>query len=296
MKKLILCIVFVLSMFSFNNFAEAHSNNLNKSDIHALVIDNVLTVKFKVELNAKTVHAKNFIVSDSKGKKVNSLKISLSDNKKEVTISNFKSNSKGNYFNLTISKNLESAKGDNFKNDLKLKFTTEKGDIDVSNVTSAFNAYVTDLENQLQQKNNTIAALQERIRQLEQQTSTTPSTPSSSALSKTIDDVTIQIDKVLQDSDSLKIYITYINNSDEEAMTGDSLSKIVANGKQFSYNDDFNFVRWYNKDVPHAADYIEDGVTERSVIFFPTTSATKINIVLNANFEQYRFNDVIIQK
>lgn len=296
MKRLILGIVFVLSIFSFSNIAQASTTNFNKSDIHALVVDNVLTIKFKTELNARTVDSKNFIVTDSKGKRVNNLKISLADNKKEVTIGNAKSFAKGNYFNLTISKNLETAKGEKLKNEIKFKFTADKGNVEISKVTSAFNAYVTDLEKQVQQKNMTIAVLQEKIRELEQKISTTPSTPSSSVLSKTIDNVTIQIDKVVQDSDSLKIYITYINNSNEEAMTGDSLSKIVANGKQYSYNSDFNFVRWYDKDVPHADDFIEDGVSEKSVLFFSPTTASKINIVLNANFEQYRFSDVIIQK
>ena len=42
----------------------------------------------------------------------------------------------------------------------------------------------------------------------------------------------------MQDSDSLKIYVTYVNKSKTQAMTGDSLSKIVANGAQFEYNHD----------------------------------------------------------
>lgn len=123
-----------------------------------------------------------------------------------------------------------------------------------------------------------------------------PKTPTASNLSKTINGVTIKITKVVQDSDSLKIYVTYTNKSKEQAMTGDSLSKIVASGKQFEYDHNFNFPRYYEKNVLKAADFIEPGVTEQSVIFFKPTKATKINIVLNANFDSYRFDNITIKK
>lgn len=123
---------------------------------------------------------------------------------------------------------------------------------------------------------------------------TNPTNPTQ--LSQTIKGITIQIDKVIQDSDSLKIYISYKNNTSKQVMTGDSLSKIVASGKQFEYDLDFNFDRYYETNVPHAADFIEPGVTETSVIFFKPISANTINIVLNANFEQFRFNNVQIKK
>lgn len=113
---------------------------------------------------------------------------------------------------------------------------------------------------------------------------------------KTINNVTVRLDKVVQDSDSLKIHVTYINKSKKEVMTGDTLSKIVANGKQYEYDTDFNFDRYYEKPVPKATDFIESGVTDSSVIFFSPVKADKINIVLNADWESYRFNDVKIQK
>lgn len=122
----------------------------------------------------------------------------------------------------------------------------------------------------------------------------TPATQSNNT--KTIEGVTIRIDKVIQDSDSLKIYVTYINKSNKQAMTGDSLTKIVADGKQYEYSTAFNFDRYYKKDVPNAADFIEPGVTESSVIFFSPVSTDSINIVLDANYEDYRFNNVKIQK
>ncbi|GEM_PF-1197014 len=121
-------------------------------------------------------------------------------------------------------------------------------------------------------------------------------TTTQSDLSKTIDNVTVKIDKVVQDSDSLKIYVTYVNNSDDQINTSASLTKVVANGKQYSYNSDFNFNRWYKKDVPHTDSYIEPGVTAESVIFFEPVNADSINIAFTANWETYRFNDVKITK
>ncbi|WP_369436081.1 stalk domain-containing protein [Lysinibacillus fusiformis] len=118
-----------------------------------------------------------------------------------------------------------------------------------------------------------------------------------SELSKTIKDVTVTIDKVVQDSDSLKIYVTYVNNSDDKISNGSDLSKIVANGKQYSYNSKFNFERWYKKEnVPHADTYIEPGVTAEDVIFYAPVDADSINILIHANWTDYRFNNVKITK
>lgn len=120
-------------------------------------------------------------------------------------------------------------------------------------------------------------------------------TPSTSELSQTINGVTITIDDIQQDNDSLRLYVTYTNNSDEAAMTGDSLAKIVSNGKQYAYDHDFNFPRYYETGVDKAQDFIEPGVTEKSVIFFEPVSSETINIVLNANFEHYRYNNVSVK-
>ncbi|QPQ29926.1 stalk domain-containing protein [Lysinibacillus sp. JNUCC-51] len=117
-----------------------------------------------------------------------------------------------------------------------------------------------------------------------------------SELSQTIKNVTVKIDKVIQDSDSLKIYVTYVNNSKDAINTSDSLTRVVANGKQYSYNTDFNFKRWYKKDVPHTDSYIEPGVTAENVIFFEPVNADSINIAFTANWEDYRFNNVKITK
>ena len=117
-----------------------------------------------------------------------------------------------------------------------------------------------------------------------------------SELSQTIKNVTVKIDKVIQDSDSLKVYVTYINNTKDAINTSDSLTRVVANGKQYSYNTDFNFKRWYKKDVPHTDSYIEPGVTAENVIFFEPVNADSINIAFTANWEDYRFNNVKITK
>lgn len=102
----------------------------------------------------------------------------------------------------------------------------------------------------------------------------------------TIKDVSIKIDKVVQDADSLRVYVSYINNSSDESSTSDSLAKIVSNGTQFEYNHDFNFDRYYNT-----------GVTAKSVIFFePITGVDKINVVLSADYNDYRFYDVKVVK
>jgi hypothetical protein len=109
----------------------------------------------------------------------------------------------------------------------------------------------------------------------------------------TINGVTISVNKVVQDSDSLKLYVTYTNNSKEEVMTGDSLAKIVANGTQYSYNHDFNFERYYETGVEKADDFIEPGVSEKSVIFFkPISGAKTINIVLYSNYDDYRYTNI----
>lgn len=160
---------------------------------------------------------------------------------------------------------------------------------------------ITVLKNQIKQKDAKIKELNEKVKALEAKVKALsapaqPKAPSEGSLTQTIKDVTVKIDKIVQDADSLKIYVTYINNSKKAAMTGDSLTKIVANGKQYGTDFEFSFDRYYEKDVPHAADFIEPGVTEQSVIFLKPVTADKINIVLNANFDSYRFNDVKIQK
>lgn len=102
--------------------------------------------------------------------------------------------------------------------------------------------------------------------------------PKSTTLSKTIDDVTVRIDDVVQDADSLKIYVTYINNSAKSVGSYDSLTKIVADRTQYEYDSKFNRDRYYKKDVPHADTTISAGESQQSVIFFEPVEADTIMI------------------
>ncbi|MBB6446747.1 stalk domain-containing protein [Bacillus benzoevorans] len=120
--------------------------------------------------------------------------------------------------------------------------------------------------------------------------------PAPSATTQTINKVTVTINKVVQDADSLKIYVTYVNNSSKEIRPAEGLSRIVANGTQYDYDLNFNFERYYDKDVPKASDSLEPGVTAQSVIFFKPVSSNTINIVLGAEYEDYRFNNIPVQK
>lgn len=114
---------------------------------------------------------------------------------------------------------------------------------------------------------------------------------------QTINGVSISLDKVVQDADSLRLYVTYTNNSKEETMTGDGLTKIVYGGKQYEYDHDFNFERYYETGVDKAPDFIEPGVSAKSVIYFkPVGNPKTINIVLKANFEAYKFNNITVTK
>lgn len=128
-------------------------------------------------------------------------------------------------------------------------------------------------------------------------TVTSKGTPAASKTSQTINGVTVTINKVSQDADSLKVFVTYTNNSKKAISAADGLSKIVANGKQSDYEHSFNFDRYYETGVDKAPDSIEPGVTAKSTLFFPpVANATKINIVVKPNYEEYRFNDIAVGK
>lgn len=126
-----------------------------------------------------------------------------------------------------------------------------------------------------------------------------PATQASSETSSsvTVKGITITLNKVTQDSDSLKLFVTYKNDTNDKVMTGDSLVKVVSNGKQYGFDSDFNFSRFYNKPVDHAADFIEPTVTANSVIFLkPIEGVDTVNVVLKAQFEEFRFNNVKVSK
>ncbi|TDQ39256.1 copper amine oxidase N-terminal domain-containing protein [Aureibacillus halotolerans] len=107
----------------------------------------------------------------------------------------------------------------------------------------------------------------------------------------------VKLDKVVQDEDSLRLYVTYYNESGEEMRVAESLATIVANGKQYDFDQSFNFDRWYGNDVAHASGTLQPGVSAESVIFFePIPGVDKVNVLLRPGFEDFRFNDVKVQK
>lgn len=112
--------------------------------------------------------------------------------------------------------------------------------------------------------------------------------------SMTINNVTINLNKVEQDNDSLRIFITYINNSNDEVSTNDSLTRIVSARKQYEYDTQFAYDRYsVNDDIEIAPSSIEPTVSADSVIFMkPIQNVDKVNLVLKANYEEYRFNNV----
>lgn len=287
MKKILLSLLLVLSVLSINVSADS---NWDMTDV---AVDKAFTVTFNSELNEDTVNNQNIYVADKTGNIIENISVHLSENNnKKVIVENLNEYKQGDVYYLIISNNVKSAKGVKLKNEVKMEFVITDGIIEITDITG-LSKYIDDLKNQLTAKDKEIAVLKEKIKELEDEQN---STPPASELSKTINGVTVQIDKVIQNSDSLKIYVTYTNNTEEEIMTGDSLSKIVADGTQYEYESDFNFDRWYDQNVPHADSFIEPGVSEKSVIFFKPVQADTINIVLNADWEYYRFNNINIEK
>ncbi|MGH4122663.1 MAG: hypothetical protein ACREV6_07020 [Clostridium sp.] len=106
----------------------------------------------------------------------------------------------------------------------------------------------------------------------------------------------VTLKKVVQDANSIKIYVAYENKTSETMLTGDSQCKIISSSVQYEYNSDFNFERYYEKNIAHAPDSIEPSVKADSIIFFkPIPNVDKINVILNANMENYKFNNVKVE-
>jgi hypothetical protein len=124
---------------------------------------------------------------------------------------------------------------------------------------------------------------------------TTVDLPDAGSLPVTIDqkNIKVTLNKVEQDYDSLKIYVTYKNMTTESVMTGDSSTKVVFNGTQYAYDSEFNFGRYYEKSVDHAPFIIEPTVESKSIIFLkPISGVSNVNIVLYAGATSYKFNNV----
>ena len=118
----------------------------------------------------------------------------------------------------------------------------------------------------------------------------------------TIEDVTVRINKVIQDSDSLRLYVEYINNTDDAILTADILAKIISNDKQYAYEIDFNWDRFYNKNIREPQNlklstFIEPKANLKSVIYFaPIKDIDFIDIELKANFKTFEFNNIKAEK
>lgn len=108
----------------------------------------------------------------------------------------------------------------------------------------------------------------------------------------TIDNITVKIAKVEQDSELLKIFVTYTNNTNTEVSTAESLAKIVCNNTQYEYDmklDIDNLKSGYDK-APYG---LEPKVTANSVLFFKhIPDAERINISLGTNYNKFKFNNI----
>ena len=104
--------------------------------------------------------------------------------------------------------------------------------------------------------------------------------------------IKVKLTKVEQDSDSLKIYVTYTNSSKEQLKPNRAADKVIANGKQLDCDAQFNLDRVKKLKLAHA-DWLEPGVTADDVILFsPVQGADKINIALYPNNIRFSFENI----
>lgn len=126
-------------------------------------------------------------------------------------------------------------------------------------------------------------------------TASNQSTPANTPNSITIDNFTVKIDKVVQDSHSLRIYVTYTNNTNKEVSLFIPLSRIVAAGKQYDFDVKLNVESIVDLDIDNPST-LDPGASAQAIIFFePVHGVEKINILLRANLEDYRFNNVPVE-
>lgn len=115
--------------------------------------------------------------------------------------------------------------------------------------------------------------------------------------SLTIDNVSVKVTKITQDSDSLKIYVTYINNSDQAIDATDSMAKVTANRVQYSYDFNFDFDKYsanFGKDK--VVDKVAPNTSEDSVIFMkPIPNIDRANLELSANSNYYDFTNLKVE-
>lgn len=107
--------------------------------------------------------------------------------------------------------------------------------------------------------------------------------------------IKVKLTKVEQDSDSLKIYVTYTNNSKDQLKPNRAEDKVVDNGKQLNCDPQFNLDRVEKLKLPHA-DYMEPGTSADDVILFTPAQGDKINIALYPNGVRFGFEDIQVTK
>jgi hypothetical protein len=114
---------------------------------------------------------------------------------------------------------------------------------------------------------------------------------------KTINGVTTKISKVIQDSDSLKIYITYTNKTNNKIVAGDATSKVIANNNEYDYDPKFNLDRTDISSNSTIVDIVNTNETISSVMFFkPIGNIQYINLEISPNYETFKFNNIKVLK
>ena len=99
--------------------------------------------------------------------------------------------------------------------------------------------------------------------------------------------ISIKLNKIVQDDDSLRIYVTYKNETADTIGPFDIGAKVESAGKQYLYDSDFNLQRWYLKDgVAHAQKPLKPGEVSDSIIFMkPIVGVNSVNISFNVGLE-----------
>jgi hypothetical protein len=126
----------------------------------------------------------------------------------------------------------------------------------------------------------------------------TPATPAATKVAlpieKELNGIKVNLTKVEQNSDSLKIYVTYTNNTKVQLQPNRADDKVIANGKQLDCDPQFNLDRVAKLKLPHA-DWLEPGVSADDVILFsPVQGTDKINIALYPNNTRFSFENVSV--
>lgn len=107
--------------------------------------------------------------------------------------------------------------------------------------------------------------------------------------------IKVNLTKVEQDSDSLKIYVTYTNNTKEQLKPNRGDAKVVDTGKQINCDAKFNIDRVEKLKLPHA-DYMEPGTGADDVVLFTPAQSDKINIALYPNGVRFNFENIPVVK